>query len=158
MDKSPLLPPDDDARATARELLRTARSAVLAVCTGEGRAPLQSRIAFALGPGGDCLSLISSLAQHHQALKDTPVCSLLIGDPPDKGDALAFPRITLTARAEFLPRSAHAELRGPYLERHPKARLYVDFADFGFVRFLPDSAFLNAGFGKAFNLSPDDLA
>ncbi len=32
------------------------------------------------------------------------------------------------------------------------------YAPFGFVRFAVTSAMLNAGFGKAFRLIPDDLA
>jgi hypothetical protein len=33
----------------------------------------------------------------------------------------------------------------------------MDFGDFGFVRLVPLSAFLNGGFGRAVRLAPDDL-
>jgi hypothetical protein len=33
----------------------------------------------------------------------------------------------------------------------------MDFGDFGFVRLVPQSAFLNGGFGRAVRLAPDDL-
>lgn len=158
MTKSPIHPADDDARATARNLLANARTAVLAINGQTGGAPIQSRIGFALGPKGEFLSLISSLAQHHKALRENPVCSLLIGDPPEKGDPLAFARISMPATAEFLPRASHAALRARYLKSHPKAKLYIDFGDFGFVQFQPTGAFLNAGFGKAYSLTPQDLA
>jgi len=51
----------------------------------------------------------------------------------------------------------HAALRDQWLATHPKAKLYVDFGDFGFVRLRPLSAFLNGGFGRAMRLTPDDL-
>jgi putative heme iron utilization protein len=48
-------------------------------------------------------------------------------------------------------------LRAHWLKGHPKAALYIDFADFAFVRLTPESALLNGGFGRAFRLSPEDL-
>ncbi|RMD89447.1 MAG: pyridoxamine 5-phosphate oxidase, partial [Alphaproteobacteria bacterium] len=51
----------------------------------------------------------------------------------------------------------HARLRALWLAAHPKAALYVDFADFGFIRFEVAGALLNGGFGKAWRLSAADL-
>ena len=48
-------------------------------------------------------------------------------------------------------------MREGWLARHPKARLYVDFADFAFVRLRPEGAHLNGGFGRAYRLEPSDL-
>jgi hypothetical protein len=48
-------------------------------------------------------------------------------------------------------------LRALWLRAHPKAKLYIDFADFAFVRLTPITALLNAGFGKARRLSAQDL-
>ena len=53
--------------------------------------------------------------------------------------------------------SGSAIARDQWLATHPKAKLYVDFGDFGFVRLRPLSAFLNGGFGRAVRLAPDDL-
>ncbi len=50
-----------------------------------------------------------------------------------------------------------AALREYYLNLYPKARLYYDFEDFRLMRFTPQSALLNGGFGKAFRLEPSDL-
>ncbi len=158
MDKqNTILPTDDNACALAQKLIREARSAALAVVDGTG-APHVSRIGFAATEAG-MLSLMSSLAFHSGALRQQPRCSLLLGDPPQKGDPLAFARLTLLARASFIPRDdpAHSRLRDLYLAQHPKSRLYVDFDDFSFVRFDLLKAALNGGFGKAFELTRNDL-
>ncbi len=81
----------------------------------------------------------------------------MLGEPGDKGDPLTHPRLTLLGHAEFLERTDHSEMRESWLRDHPKARLYVDFADFGFVRFQVTKGYLNGGFGAAFVLSPADL-
>ncbi len=148
---------DEAARAQARRLLAEARTAVLGLNAPEGGAPLLARIGFARAPDGALLSLISALARHHAALRRNPLCTLLIGDPAPRGDPLAAPRLRITAQAVFMPPEARPALREIWLHRHPKAKLYVDFADFGFVRFHPESAFLNGGFGKAFLLNAADL-
>jgi heme oxygenase (biliverdin-IX-beta and delta-forming) len=155
--KSPILPTDAAARSQARDLIRAARSAALAVLDDSG-APHISRISFAATDAG-LLSLMSSLATHTGALRRQPRCSLLLGDVPQKGDPLAYPRLTLSAQASFIGRDApaHSQLRDLYLAQHPKSRLYADFDDFSFVRFEPLKAALNGGFGKAFELTRNDL-
>lgn len=156
--QSPFRETDDDARHLARSLLAEATHAALAV-TSDG-APSVTRIALALDPLGRPLSLISTLSSHTGALETDPVCALLVGDPGEKGDPLTHPRITLHARAEILDRQSpdHPNLRAFYLSQRPKAALYIDFGDFRLVRFHVADALLNGGFGKAYKLSPGDLA
>ncbi len=155
----PIRPTDDEARGLARDLLATARHAALAVRHPKTGLPHVTRIALGLTPEGIPISLISSLALHTGALHAEPACSLLIGEPPAKGDPLAFPRLTLAARARFVPRSApeHAALRDHWLDHHPKSKLYIDFTDFSFVTFEMTEAALNGGFGRAYQLTPRDL-
>ncbi|TCO69033.1 HugZ family protein [Rhodovulum euryhalinum] len=156
-EKDPFRPADDEARSLARRLIEEARFGALAVM--RGGLPFVTRIALAPGPDGVPLTLISDLAPHTRALREAPVCSVLVGEPEPKGDPLAHPRLTIEARAEFIDRDApdHAALRARYLGIQPKARLYVDFADCHFVRLMPWAGHLNGGFGKAFLLRPDDL-
>ena len=158
-DPNPIRPTDDEARALARSLMDQARFAALAVISPESQAPTVTRIGFGTGDDGAPVTLISNLSAHTRALQANPACSLLIGEPGDKGDPLTHPRLTLDATASFVPRDApaHAALRDSWLAQHPKAKLYVDFADFGFVRFAPRTAFLNAVFGNACRLAPRDL-
>lgn len=156
---SPIRPTDDEARALARRLMTEARFAALAVTDPASGAPYVSRIALGLTPAGEPLTLISTLAAHTTALKADPRAALLLGEPGEKGDPLTHPRLTVQAAARFVDRAGpeHAALRTHYLAGHPKAKLYADFADFGFVVFEPSGAALNGGFGKAFVLTPDDL-
>ncbi|MHC0054819.1 HugZ family pyridoxamine 5'-phosphate oxidase [Actibacterium sp. D379-3] len=155
----PIRPTDDEARTLARDLLRGATHGALAVTDPDTGAPYASRIALGLSPQGRPLSLISDLAHHTRALRANPACALLLGEPGPKGDPLIHPRLTLMARARFVPRDsdAHSVLAAHYLQSHPKAKLYIGFADFGFVLFDVTGAHLNGGFGKAFHLIPADL-
>ena len=158
MAQSPLRPTDDEARALAHELLRAARYASLATLTEAGH-PMQSRIAFGLDGAGQPISLVSTLAAHTQALRTRPQISLLVGEPGDKGDPLTHPRLTLNGRGEILPNTGerHAEMAAHYLRSHPKAKLYIGFGDFHFLRFHITDGFLNGGFGKAFQMTQADL-
>lgn len=156
---SPIRPTDDEARRLARDLIDTARFAALGVQDPDTGAPTVTRIAAATTPVGAPLTLISDLSTHTTALRANPVCSLLLGEPGDKGDPLTHPRITLQCRAIFLRHGdpGHAEMRAHYLTQQPKARLYIEFADFSFAIFTVTTAALNGGFGKAFVLTPADL-
>ncbi len=156
---SPIRPTDDAARTLAQSLMETARFAALATLDSTG-CPLVTRVAFGLCPLGQPISLISSLALHGQYLRANPACSLLVGEPGPKGDPLTHPRLSLVGTAGFVDNqsSQHTELAAHYLRGHPKSKLYIGFADFSFVRFDLRLGNLNGGFGKAFTLSPDDMA
>ena len=158
MAQSPIRPTDEDARALARSLMREARVAALAVITVD-RTPSVSRIGFGLCPGGAPITLISDLSAHTRALRVTPACSIMVGEISPRGDPLNQPRLTMQAKAQFVTREApeYGEMAAQYLRDHPKAKLYIDFADFGLVRFEVSAGFLNGGFGKAFELTRADL-
>lgn len=152
-------PTDDEARSLAQRLIRLVRHCALGVIDPETEMPLVSRVAFGTSPEGQPVSLISDLALHTRALKAMPRCSLLLGEPEDKGDPLVHPRLTLQAGVHFLRHgdTGHADLAAHYLRDHPKSKLYIGFADFSFVLFDVQKAYLNGGFGKAFVLTPEDL-
>ncbi len=152
-------PADPEARAMAYHLLAAARHAALAYTDPETGFPGIGRIGLALSPDREPLTLVSDLARHSAGLSLHPDCAFMVGDPGPKGDPLAHPRLMVSARAAFVERGSevHAALRQGWLARHPKARLYIDFADFRFVRLVPVSALLNAGFGRAFRLAAEDL-
>lgn len=151
----PIRPTDEEARSLARGLIAQARHGALGVTDPETRTPVVTRIAAIPGPDGVPLTLVSTLSSHTTALDADPACSLLLGEPAAKGDPLTHPRLTLQAVAEPADKAA---LKAHYLGRYPKARLYYDFGDFRLIRLRPVAAFLNGGFGKAYRLTPDDLA
>ena len=156
----PIRPTDDEARALARELLARATFASIGVVEPGTGYPLVSRIAFGLDPqGGRPVFLASELSFHSKALAHDPRATMLVGEPPAKGDPLAFPRVTLIGDVTRIDRSSRERdaLRAPWLERHPKAQLYIDFGDFHFFKMEVRRANLNGGFGKAFVLDAADL-
>jgi putative heme iron utilization protein len=155
----PIRPTDDEARRLGRSLIDGASFGAIGVRDPATGAPYVSRIAVIAGPEGHPLTLISRLAHHTGALRADPACSLLLGEPGERGDPLTHPRITLSCRAEFTETGTdgHNALRDFYLQRLPKAKLYVDFPDFAFATLRVSAAALNGGFGKAFHLTPEDL-
>ncbi|MDP3264878.1 MAG: pyridoxamine 5'-phosphate oxidase family protein [Tabrizicola sp.] len=155
----PVAPADAEARSLARTLMQAGHAALAYTDAATGT-PGISRIAFGLGPDGTMLTLISALAAHHAGLAAHPACALMLGEPEGKGDPLTHPRLMIRATARFIAPDApdRPTIRDHWLGRHPKAKLYIDFADFAFVRFQPVSALLNAGFARAYRLTPGDLA
>ena len=149
----PIREADDDARKIVRTLIDTAAFGALAVLR-DGH-PHVSRIAIARDGTGTPVTLISDLSLHTQAISVSPDASLLLGEPGDKGDPLTHPRVTIYVRAEALEKSA--ENTAGYLQQHPKANLYINFADFHLFRLKPVKGFLNAGFGKAYRLDASDF-
>ena len=156
---NPIRPTDAQAISLAKSLISTASFGALAVLDPETQTPFVSRIAVGTTSDGTPLSLISDLSRHTRALRANPACSLLVGEPVDKGDPLSHPRLTLVCSANFLPRDHpdHEKTRARYLKHQPKAQLYIDFTDFSFVLFAIRSASLNGGFGKAYELTPSDI-
>ncbi len=121
--RDPINPTDDAARALARQLIAEAGFGALAVQDPDGGpAPLVSRVAVAAAKAAP-LILVSDLSLHTRALLAQPACSVLLGEPGDKGDPLTHPRLTLVAEAETVEKATY---RSAWLQRHPKARLYVD--------------------------------
>ena len=150
----PIREANDDARKIVRALIDEASFGALAVL--RDGFPHVSRVAVARDTDGAPITLISELSLHTQALATSPEASLLLGKPGEKGDPLTHPRVTIYVKAEKLEKSA--ENTGRYLEHHPKANLYINFADFHLFRLTPMKGFLNAGFGKAFYLEASDFA
>ncbi|TPK44203.1 HugZ family protein [Mesorhizobium sp. B2-5-4] len=149
---------DAEAIRLAKTLLRSARFGALAVLEPRTGSPLASRVGIATDIDGAPLVLVSMLAAHTSALLADPRCSLLLGEP-GKGDPLAHPRLTLACQASRLERGsqAHASAERRYLNRNPKASLYVGLGDFSIFRLEPQHASLNGGFGKAYQLERLDL-
>ncbi|MGN6447510.1 MAG: HugZ family protein [Brucella intermedia] len=155
---NPIRPTTPEAIQLAKSLLRTSRYGAIAVFDAATGRPLASRVAVATDVDGTPLILVSGLAAHTPGLLANPACSLLLGEV-GKGDPLAHARVTLHCQARKVERTdAHyPRIRRRYLNHNPKGSLYVDLGDFAFFRLELESASLNGGFGKAFNLTRDDL-
>ena len=151
-------PATDDALGTVRQLLALGHAA-LAWTDPDTGTPGISRIAFARDPEAGLLTLVSGLAPHFRALKAHADCALMLGDVGDKGDPMTHPRLMIRARAGFMAADdpARPAIRARWLDRNPKATVYIDLPDFAFVRLTPVSALLNGGFARAFHVKPEDL-
>lgn len=142
-----------DAIGLGRHLLRTVRSGALATLDPADGIPFASLVTIATDVDGTPLMLLSRLSAHTRNLIADPRASLLFS-AGGKGDPLAHPRLTVTGRAI---RTSEARARERFLARHPKAKLYADFPDFGFFALEPVAGHLNGGFAKAATLTPSDL-
>ena len=155
----PINETDEQARNLVRQLVSENRYAALAVNEPDSNIPLVSRIAFAYCANQGLFFAASDLSLHSKCLLVRDDCSLLIGEM-GKGDGLAHPRVTIVGKASRMPNDwvGRAQCREVFLAQHPKAELYIDFADFGFYPLALTRAFLNGGFGKAYHLTKEDLS
>jgi putative heme iron utilization protein len=142
------------AAAQAKRLLRIARTAALATLGRESGAPLTTWVGCASDFDGSPLFLFSELAQHTKNLAADPRASLLLTSPPDRGDPLNHPRVTVGGPIRPHP-DPYARKR--YLQRNPKAKLYAPFADFAIYRMRIEAVHFNGGFGRADPLTAADL-
>ena len=141
------------AIADAKRLLRLSRTAALATLGAEG-APLTTWVGCASDFDGAPLFLLSTLAQHTKNLALDARGSLLLTSPPDRGDPLNHPRLTVGGPIAPHP-APYARKR--YLQRNPKAKLYAPFADFAIYRMRIEAVHFNGGFGRADRLVPADI-
>ena len=137
----------------AKRLLRLSRTAALATLGADG-SPLTTWVGCASDFDGAPLFLLSTLAQHTKDLKGDARGSLLLTSPPDRGDPLNHPRLTIGG-----PIAPHPDpyTRKRYLQRNPKAKLYAHFADFAIYRMRIGAVHFNGGFGRADRLVPADI-
>ena len=142
-----------DAIGLARHLLRSIRSGALATLDPEDGTPFASLVTIATDVDGTPLMLLSRLSAHTRNLLKDPRASLLFS-AGGKGDPLAHPRLTVTGRVTQTP---DPRARARFVARHPKAKLYADFPDFGFFTLEPVAGHLNGGFAKAAVLTADEL-
>lgn len=148
MNEQPPPAPDFDAPALAKHLLRTLRTGALATLDRAAGFPFASLVTVATDLDGSPLLLMSQLSAHTLNLERDSRASLLLAQG-GKGDPLAHPRLTVIGRAE---RTTEPRARGRFLARHPKAKLYADFADFSFWCLEIAGAHLNGGFARAMAL------
>ena len=159
---SPLLETTQDAIIAAKQIIRSARFGAIGVIEKGSDYPLVTRTNCATTMAGNPIFLMSDLAVHTKAIKNNPRTSLLLGEP-GKGDPLAHPRLTLIGQTKAVLTKDkendenEARLRQRYLNRHPKADLYNQLPDFFLYEFHIEQALFNAGFGKAYELTGEEL-
>lgn len=148
------MPPatDFDAAELTRRLLRCRRQGALATLMPDGGAPYCSLVNVATHFDGSPILLISRLAIHTQNLLVDSRVSLML-DERAAGDPLEGARITVAGTAVAGDGDELAVLRRRYLNAHPSAEAFADFADFSFFRVRVKGVHLVAGFGRIVDLA-----
>ena len=145
-----------DPVASARRILREARTGALATLLPADGAPFASLVTVATDPAGAPLLLLSGLAVHTANLAADPRASLLL-EGRRLGDPLQGGRISVNGVMRRLPRAEDAAARRRFLARQPEAAGYAQFPDFDLWRMTPEAAHLVAGFGRIVRIAAADL-
>ncbi len=135
--------PDDNRQALCQVAL-ACRKAALATSL-DGR-PYVSLVTVAFDDDLSPILLLSQLADHTRNLAADGRAALLLDGTDGLDNPQTGPRVTLVgvAAPDDAPR-----LRARFLDRHPGAREYADFADFAIWRMRLDKAHFVGGFGRA---------
>lgn len=144
---------DFDPKASAKKLLREARSGALATLMAGRGDPYCSLVNVATAADGAPLLLISRLAVHTKNILADPRVSLML-DERKTGDPLEGARVMLMGTAVV---TDSPDARRRYLSHQPEAEAFADFGDFGFYEVKLDGAHLVAGFGRIVDLAAGDL-
>ena len=119
------------------------------LCTiskNEGNYPYGSFVTYAMY-NGNPIFLISKLAEHTKNLQADSKSSLLIAEGGDE-NPLAMGRVTLVGDCTKLPATKRPTARSIFLDKHPRARFYVDFEDFDFYCLEVETIRYIGGFGR----------
>jgi putative heme iron utilization protein len=116
--------------------------------------PYASLVTLATDASGAPTLLISDLARHTANLAKDPRASIMVDETGALADPLQGARVTLYGRVE---RTADEAVRRRFLARHPEASFYADFPDFAFCRLVVEGAHYIGGFGRIFDLAPNEL-
>jgi heme iron utilization protein len=139
--------PEPTFAERARTLAYLGRTGMLATLSRRHPGhPFASVMPYAPDDAGRPLLLISAMAMHTQNLEDDPRASLLVTEPGWTGDPLAAGRLTLMGHARRIPEAEVGGARERYLDRHERARYWVDFEDFALWRLEIDDVYFVGGF------------
>ena len=130
-----------DAEAARRLMQRATKTSLATLMAGR---PYASLALVACDADGSPLLMLSDLAQHSRNLAVDSRVSLLFDGTEGLADPLTGVRLTVQGAATPC---RDPDARALYLERHPSAAAYADFADFQIYRVDVTRAHLIAGFG-----------
>lgn len=131
----------------ARTLAVAHKQGVLSTIEREDGTPFGSIVEYLPLEDGDFVFLISNMATHTKNLRRDVRASLLVSEGFGKDTALALSRATFVGKAEQVPNGQEL-YRTAYLEKHPEAAVYIDFADFHFFKLTVEKVRYIGGFGR----------
>lgn len=151
---------DQESLEHLTRLMRESRVATLGTVDTDGT-PHLALVPFAVDPTGPAFLIhISRLARHTLDLVGDARAALLVAeaDRPSRNPA-TLARVSFQGYAEPIARDdpAYDAARAVYLARHPAGEVTFQLADFILFRIWPESARFVAGFGRAFDLTVQEL-
>ena len=156
------LPPSTAPEPTYAERARTLleRESIGMLSTNSAKHPgwpFGSVMPFALTSDGAPIFLISGMAIHTQNALADPRASLLVMQSGNERDPLGMARATLLGTVTAIG-DVSDELRQAYLDRHPNARHWIAYSDFGFFRLDVTQIYFVGGFGVMGWVPAEDYA
>jgi hypothetical protein len=150
---------DAESQRNLARLIRSQSTASLG--TLHGGAPLVSMVLYAVAPDFTAFFIHASrLAQHTQdMLQDARVGWMIAEADAGRQNPQTLGRVSILGEAAALsPTDTGCDAaKSIYLTRFPQAAATFAFKDFSLYRLAPRAARYVAGFGKVFDLGPDDL-
>lgn len=110
--------------------------------------PFASLVAVADDGAGCPLMMLSTLAEHTRHLQARPEASMLLTEEDTRGDPLAAGRVTLVGPCTAVEDPEVPGAKQRFLEAHPEALIYMNFADFRPYRLVPTALRYVGGFGR----------
>ena len=150
---------DQQSEQTLAKLIRETRIAALGTLhDGE---PNLAMVAYSFADDFSVFYIhVSRLGKHTADMENDSRVSLLITETDDRrADPQTLARVSIRGAAEMLPRTdaSYAQVKKNYLERFPEAEQLFSLGDFNLWKIKPKAGRYVAGFGRAFNLVPDNL-
>lgn len=142
------LVPEPSFAERARTLVHMGRVGSLSTMSRKRAGwPFGSVMPYAVDEGGRPILLISNLAMHTQNILGDSRASLLVTAPESNDDPLGAGRVTLLGTAAAIAQHERDAARSAYLQRHEKAKYWVDFDDFSFFSLRIIDVYFVGGFG-----------
>jgi putative heme iron utilization protein len=130
----------------ARKLAKICRSGALATIDCRDGSPYASFCAVAFDHLGQPVFLLSDLADHTRNIRQNPKVSFLCEQASQRSNPQSGPRVTLTGAVTQVKQQ---NLKDVFLQIHPSAQMYMNFADFNFYILNVEKAHFVGGFGQA---------
>ena len=150
---------DNETLQSLAGLINTQRVAALGTIH-EG-SPLVSMVAYQSAPDFSAFYIhISRLAQHTQGILQDSRVSLMIAEADTgKKEPQTLARISMQGEAIEIPQSAsgYEDAKTLYLSKFPGAAISFGLGDFSIYSIQPRRARHIGGFGRIFDLTPEDF-
>ena len=150
---------DSTSEQSLAHLIRSTRTAALGTIH-EGE-PNQAMVAVAYESDFSAFYIhVSKLGKHTTDMEQNPHVSLLLTEMDDqRADPQTLMRVSINGTAEIILRNAsdYVRIKDLYIRRFPEAVELFGLGDFNLWKITPKNGRFVAGFGRAFNLTPEML-